>query len=98
VGDADAGDEMHFSFFDLIEHVARTRSLTAGTILGSGTVSNADPARGVSCLAERRARETIATGGPVTPFMKAGDRVFIEILGDDGASLFGRIAQKVVAP
>src|SRR6478609_10016365 len=61
VGDPNAG-EMHFSFFDLIAHVARTRALTAGTILGSGTVSNADRARGVSCLVERRALEQIDGG------------------------------------
>jgi fumarylacetoacetate (FAA) hydrolase len=97
VGDVEAGPEMHFSFFDLIEHVTRTRGLTAGTILGSGTVSNADPARGISCLAERRARETIATGSPLTPFMQAGDSLAIEMLDGDGRSLFGRIAQKVVA-
>jgi len=97
VGDTDAGPEMRFSFFDLIAHVARTRAFTAGTILGSGTVSNADPARGVSCLAERRARETIAGGAPVTPFMKAGDTIAIEMHDGAGRSLFGRIEQRVVA-
>ncbi len=66
VGDSDAGPEMHFSFFELLEHVARTRAFTAGTILGSGTVSNADRARGVSCLAERRMIETIEQGKPST--------------------------------
>ena len=71
----DAGPEMHFSFFDLIAHIARTRAFTAGTILGSGTVSNADPARGVSCLAERRVREIIDGGQPLTPFLAAGDTV-----------------------
>ena len=96
VGDVDAGPEMHFSFFDLIGHIARTRGFSAGTILGGGTVSNADPARGISCLAERRARETIAGGQPVTPYMKAGDDIIIEMLEDSGRSLFGRIAQKVV--
>src|SRR5437868_3973492 len=80
VGDVDAGPEMHFSFFDLIAHVTRTRGFTAGTILGGGTVSNADPARGFSCIAEVRARETIAGGQPKTPFMKAGDTVAIEML------------------
>jgi fumarylacetoacetate (FAA) hydrolase len=96
VGDTDAGPEMHFSFFDLVAHVTRTRALTAGTILGSGTVSNADPARGVSCLAERRARETIDGGAPQTPFMKAGDTVEIEMRDAGGRSIFGRIEQKVV--
>jgi fumarylacetoacetate (FAA) hydrolase len=95
VGDPEAGPEMHFSFLDLIAHVTRTRSLTAGTILGSGTVSNADRARGVSCLAELRMQETLDLGEPRTPFLKDGDRVAIEMLGLDGASLFGRIEQTV---
>jgi fumarylacetoacetate (FAA) hydrolase len=95
VGDCDSGPEMHFSFFQLIEHVAKTRRFTAGTILGSGTVSNADRARGISCLAERRMIETIETGKPVTPFMKKGDRIRIEaVLGDK--RLFGAIDQEVV--
>jgi len=97
VGDPDAGAEMHFSFFDLIAHAAHTRSLCAGTILGSGTVSNADPARGVSCLAELRARETIAGGAPVTPFLGAGDAVAIEMSDAGGRDLFGRMAQRVVS-
>ena len=97
VGDPDAGAEMHFSFFDLIAHAAHTRSLCAGTILGSGTVSNAEPARGVSCLAELRARETIAGGAPVTPFLGAGDAVAIEMSDAGGRDLFGRMAQRVVS-
>jgi fumarylacetoacetate (FAA) hydrolase len=96
VGDTDAGPEMHFSFFQLIEHIARTRRFTAGTILGSGTVSNEDRARGVSCIAERRMIETIETGAPKTPFLTHGDVVEIEMFSEDGASLFGRIRQKVV--
>jgi fumarylacetoacetate (FAA) hydrolase len=98
VGDPDAGPEMHFSFFDLIAHIARTRAFAAGTILGSGTVSNADRARGVSCLAERRALETIDGGGgrPVTPFLAAGDVVAIEMLDGGGRDIFGRIEQRVV--
>jgi fumarylacetoacetate (FAA) hydrolase len=95
VGDCDSGPEMHFSFFQLIEHVAKTRRFTAGTILGSGTVSNADRARGVSCLAERRMIETIETGKPVTPFMKKGDRIRIEALLA-GKSVFGAIDQEVI--
>jgi fumarylacetoacetate (FAA) hydrolase len=95
VGDCDSGPEMHFSFFQLIEHVAKTRRFTAGTILGSGTVSNADRARGISCLAEARMIETIETGKPITPFMKKGDRIRIEArLGDK--SPFGAIDQEVV--
>jgi len=95
VGDTDAGPEMHFSFFDLIQHLCKTRSYTAGTILGSGTVSNADRARGISCLAERRMIETIEEGQPKTPFMKPGDTIDIEMLDTEGSSVFGRISQAV---
>jgi fumarylacetoacetate (FAA) hydrolase len=95
MGDPEAGPEMHFSFFDLIAHIAKTRGFTAGTILGSGTVSNKDRARGVSCLAERRTLETLEGGQPRTPFLGAGDRVTIEMLGPDGMSLFGQIDQTV---
>ena len=96
VGDPDAG-EMHFSFFDLIEHIAKTRGFTAGTILGSGTVSNEDRARGISCLAERRMIETIESGKPITPFMKAGDTIEIEMADSNGRDLFGKISQKAVS-
>ncbi|HEX6766273.1 MAG TPA: fumarylacetoacetate hydrolase family protein [Polyangiaceae bacterium] len=98
VGDVETGPEMHFSFCDLVEHIAKTRSYTAGTILGSGTVSNRDEARGVSCLAERRARETIARGAPETAYMKVGDHVVIEAFDASGRSVFGSIEQTVVAP
>lgn len=96
VGDLDAGPEMHFSFPQLIEHVARTRAFTAGTILGSGTVSNADPARGWSCIAEQRARELIAHGAPRTRFLAAGDTVELEMRDLSGRNLFGTISQRVV--
>ena len=99
VGACDAGPEMHFSFFDLLQHVARTRAFAAGTILGSGTVSNADRARGVSCLAERRMLEIIDAGPggkPRTPFMKAGDRIELDMQDAGGRSIFGKIAQEVV--
>ena len=76
----------------------KTRSFCAGTILGSGTVSNEDPARGVSCLVERRTRETLDSGGPKTPYLQAGDRVRIEMLDADGRNVFGSIEQEVVAP
>jgi fumarylacetoacetate (FAA) hydrolase len=95
VGDPEAGPEMHFSFFDLVAHMARTRAYSAGTILGSGTVSNADRARGVSCLAERRALEMIDFGRAKTPFMKPGDTIAIEMLAPDGTSIFGSIDQRV---
>ncbi|MBS2028030.1 MAG: fumarylacetoacetate hydrolase family protein [Deltaproteobacteria bacterium] len=96
VGEPNAGPEMHFSFFQLIEHLTKTRAYTAGTILGSGTISNAERSKGWSCLAEARTIETIESGKPVTPFMKPGDTVQIEMLGPDGKSIFGRIDQKVV--
>src|SRR5690606_25320313 len=84
MGSPDAGPEMHFSFFDLIAHICRTRAFTAGTIVGSGTISNRDEARGVSCLAERRVREVLATGAPTTPFLALGDGVRIEVLDARG--------------
>jgi len=94
VGTCDAGPEMHFSFYELVQHIAKTRRFAAGTILGSGTVSNADRARGISCLAERRMIETIEGGKPTTPFMKVGDTIRIEAT----PNLFGAIEEKVVAP
>lgn len=97
VGHPDAGPEMHFSFFDLVAHVTRTRALTAGTLLGSGTVSNEDRSRGISCLAERRMIETLDEGAPSTPFLAAGDTLEIEMLDASGRSVFGKISQKVVA-
>jgi fumarylacetoacetate (FAA) hydrolase len=95
VGDPEAGPAMHFSFSDLIAHITRTRSFCAGTILGSGTVSNEDPARGVSCLAERRVREQLEFGEMRTPFLIEGDRVRIEMRAADGNNLFGSIEQEV---
>ena len=93
-GHPDAG-EMFFSFGQLIEHAARTRPLPAGTLLGSGTVSNEDESVGSSCLAEKRMLETIHDGKPSTPFLRFGDRVRIEML-KDGKSVFGAIDQKIV--
>jgi fumarylacetoacetate (FAA) hydrolase len=98
VGDTDAGPEMHFSFYDLLRHITRTRGFSAGTILGSGTVSNADRARGISCLAERRMIEIIETGAAKTPFMKVGDKIEIEMRAADGKSVFGAIRQRVIPP
>ncbi len=95
-GDPDAGPEMHFSFYEIIAHVCKTRSLAAGTIVGSGTISNKDRSRGSSCLAEKRMIEKIDTGEFKTPFMDYGDTVAIEMFNADGASLFGRIEQTVV--
>ncbi len=95
-GAPNAGEDMTFSFLDLIAHAARTRVLGAGTIIGSGTVSNKDPSRGSACIAERRMLETTAGGAPKTPFLKFGDCVRIEMLDPAGHSIFGAIAQKVV--
>lgn len=96
VGWAEAGPEMHFGFAELIEHVTRTRALTAGTLLGSGTVSNEDQAHGISCLAEARMIEIIEGGEAKTAFMQPGDNVRIEVHDRDGRNLFGTIEQAVV--
>jgi fumarylacetoacetate (FAA) hydrolase len=107
-GKPDAGTDMTFDFPTLIAHAARTRPLAAGTIIGSGTVSNrgADggPGRpvgeggvGYSCIAEQRVVETILGGAAKTPFLQSGDRVRIEMLGADGQSIFGAIEQSVEA-
>jgi len=98
VGLTDAGPEMSFHFGQLIAHVAKTRRLRAGSIVGSGTVSNKDWSHGWSCIAEQRAIETIEGGVPQTAFMQFGDTVRIEVLGRDGQSVFGAIEQRVVAP
>lgn len=95
-GDPNAGPEMHFSFFDLIEHITKTREYSAGTILGSGTVSNEDRSRGSSCLAEKRMIEKIDMGTITTPFMNYGDTIEIELFDKAGQSLCGKISQKVV--
>ena len=95
-GDPDAGEDMRFDFPALISHAARTRRLSAGTLIGSGTVSNADTERGCSCLIEKRVLEKIATGLPATPFLNVGDRVRIEMLDGNGRSIFGAIDQVVL--
>jgi fumarylacetoacetate (FAA) hydrolase len=97
LGHPDAGTDMTFDFPALIAHLARTRRLGAGTIVGSGTVSNHDRSRGSSCLAERRTLEQIDGGQPVTPFLRFGDEVRIEMFDDAGRSIFGAIEQRVVA-
>ncbi|MED5611372.1 MULTISPECIES: fumarylacetoacetate hydrolase family protein [Pseudomonas] len=90
------GGAMHFGFHQLIAHAVLTRRLSAGTLVGSGTVSNADRSVGSACIAERRAIETIAQGAPRTGFMRFGDRVRMEARGPDGEVLFGAIDQRVV--
>jgi len=98
LGAPEAGDDMQFSFAELIAHAAKTRPLAAGTIVGSGTVANQDESRGASCLAERRTLETIAAGKPATPFLKFGDTVLIEMLDAQGISIFGAIEQAIRPP
>jgi fumarylacetoacetate (FAA) hydrolase len=95
-GRPDAGTDVAFDFPALVAHAARTRALGAGTIVGSGTVSNRDRAVGASCLAERRMIETLEEGAPKTPFLRFGDRVRIEMLNAAGDSIFGAIDQRVV--
>jgi fumarylacetoacetate (FAA) hydrolase len=95
LGAPEAGVDMTFDFPALIAHCARTRSLSAGTIIGSGTVSNLDRSKGSSCLAEKRMLEQLSQGQPTTPFLKFGDRVRIEMRDAAGATIFGAIDQRV---
>jgi fumarylacetoacetate (FAA) hydrolase len=95
-GRPDAGIDMTFDFPTLLAHAARTRELEAGTIVGSGTISNVDRTAGSACLAEQRMLEILAGGKPVTPFLRFGDRVRIEMLDAAGHSVFGAIEQEVV--
>jgi len=107
-GRPDAGLDMTFDFAQLIAHAARTRRLVAGSIVGSGTISNrengglgrpvAEGGIGYACIAEQRSVETILHGAPATPFLKFGDRVRIEMRDKAGASIFGAIDQQVVRP
>ena len=94
-GAPEAGEDMQFSFAELIAHAAKTRPLSAGTIVGSGTIANQEESRGASCLAEKRTLETLAAGKPSTPFLKFGDTVRIEMLDAHGASIFGAIEQAI---
>jgi fumarylacetoacetate (FAA) hydrolase len=95
-GNPDAG-EMGFGFHHLIEHGARSRNLSAGTIIGSGTISNHEFRKvGSACIAERRGIEALDHGKPATPYMKFGDRVRIEMFDAAGVSIFGAIDQRVV--
>ncbi|MGE0330823.1 MAG: fumarylacetoacetate hydrolase family protein [Ramlibacter sp.] len=106
VGMCEAGPEMTFHFGQLIAHIGKTRNVRAGSIIGSGTVSNkgvtdangkTDWPKGYSCIAEKRAIETIQDGKPSTAFMKYGDTIRIEMKGKDGQSIFGAIDQKIAA-
>jgi fumarylacetoacetate (FAA) hydrolase len=95
LGRPETGEEMQFDFGELIAHAARTRPLAAGTVVGSGTISNSDRSKGCACLAEVRTIETIEQGAPKTHFLRFGDRVRIEAPDTSGASPFGVIEQEV---
>ncbi|HAV37566.1 MAG TPA: fumarylacetoacetate hydrolase [Massilia sp.] len=95
VGQPDAGVDMAFNFPQLIAHLCKTRNARAGSIVGSGTVSNRDATLGYSCIAEQRCLETIADGAPSTPFMRFGDTIRIEMLDEKGKSIFGAIDQAI---
>lgn len=95
MGDPDAGEMVH-GFDRLIAHTAKTRALSPGSIIGSGTVASRDPKRGVSCLQEQRVIEALEFGAAKTPFLRFGDRVRIEMFDAAGQSVFGAIDQKVV--
>ena len=106
LGRANASIDMTFNFPQLISHASKSRNLKAGTIIGSGTISNRDKnggpglpidegGDGYSCLAELRMVETIKFGKPKTPFMMFGDKVRIEMHDDNGQSIFGKIEQKL---
>jgi fumarylacetoacetate (FAA) hydrolase len=96
-GKPNAGVDMTFDFPTLIMHAAKTRPLSAGTIIGSGTVSNLDRSLGSSCIVEKRMLETLATGKPKTPYLQIADRVKIEMLDSHQTSIFGAIEQEVIA-
>ncbi|MEP6634335.1 MAG: fumarylacetoacetate hydrolase family protein [Luteimonas sp.] len=94
-GAPEAGVDMQFDFAQLVAHAAKTRPLSAGTIVGSGTIANQDTSLGASCFAEKRTVETLEHGKPTTPFMAFGDSVRIEMLDRDGNSIFGAIEQRI---
>ncbi|CAG2126608.1 fumarylacetoacetate hydrolase family protein [Cupriavidus plantarum] len=95
VGAPECGTDMVFDFGQLIAHICKTRNVRAGSIVGSGTISNVDRSKGYACIAEQRMIETIEGGKPVTEFMKFGDAVRIEMFDAQGQSIFGAIDQAV---
>jgi fumarylacetoacetate (FAA) hydrolase len=95
VGQPDAGVDMVFNFAQLLAHLCKTRNVRAGSVIGSGTVSNKDASLGYSCIAEQRSLETIETGEAVTAYMRFGDTIRIEMLDKSGKSVFGAIEQTV---
>ena len=96
-GEAECGVDMQFNFAQLVAHAAKTRPLTAGTIVGSGTIANEDTSKGASCLAEQRTVETLRDGQPSTPFLKFGDSLRIDVTDKAGASIFGAIEQTIAS-
>ena len=96
-GAPEAGVDMQFDFAQLIAHAAKTRPLSAGTIVGSGTIANEDTSKGASCFAEKRTVETLEHGEPSTPFLSFGDSVRIEMFDAQGRSIFGAIDQRIEA-
>lgn len=94
-GAPEAGVDMQFDFSQLVAHAAKTRPLSAGAIVGSGTIANEDTSKGASCFAEKRTVETLRDGKPTTPFMKFGDVVRIEMKAADGSDIFGAIEQRI---
>jgi len=96
-GEAECGVDMQFNFAQLVAHAAKTRPLTAGTIVGSGTIANEDTGKGASCLAEQRTVETLRDGQPSTPFLKFGDSLRIDVTDGSGNSIFGSIEQTIAA-
>jgi fumarylacetoacetate (FAA) hydrolase len=94
-GAPEAGVDMQFDFAQLVAHVARTRPLVAGTLVGSGTIANEDTSLGASCFAEKRTVETLELGAPKTPFLAFGDLVRIEMFDAAGRSIFGAIEQRI---
>jgi len=94
-GAPEAGVDMQFDFSQLVAHAAKTRPLSAGTVVGSGTIANEDTTKGASCFAEKRTLEILRDGKPSTPFMKFGDVVRIEMKNRDGNSIFGVIEQRI---
>ncbi len=95
LGSPEAGVDAQFGLPQLVAHAARTRELAAGTLVGTGTISNRDPAAGYACLMEARLVEQVEEGAARTPFLRFGDTVRIDMRGADGASLFGAIEQRV---
>jgi fumarylacetoacetate (FAA) hydrolase len=94
-GAPEAGVDMQFDFAQLVAHAALTRPLSAGTLVGSGTIANQDTGKGASCFAEKRTVEALEHGAPKTPFMKFGDTVRIEMFDEAGNSIFGAIEQRI---